>query len=77
MKRIINYFNFLSKIVNKDNKKVLGRWNTDYCSNKINIKVDLSNEDHCGICSEYILIKKNINNNLKNNGVKNSNNKYK
>ena len=44
-------------------KKLLGRWNIDYNTKKINIKVDLSNEDHCGPCGQYVLSKrKNIEN---------------
>ena len=39
----------------KNEKKVLGRWNIDYCETKINYKIDLSNEDHCGPCGQYIL----------------------
>jgi hypothetical protein len=34
----------------KRDKKVLGRWNIDYCATKINRKIDSSNEDHCGTC---------------------------
>ena len=45
----------LQKIVVKKEKKVLGRWNIDYCDTKMNNKVDLSNEDHCGPCGQYIL----------------------
>ena len=37
----------------KDEKKVLGRWNLEYCQTKTNTKVDLSNEDHCGPCGQY------------------------
>ncbi len=29
----------------------LGRWNIVYCNEKINKKIDLSNEDHCGACN--------------------------
>jgi hypothetical protein len=47
----------------KDDKKVLGRWNIDYCDNKINNKIDLSNEDHCGPCGQYVLNKTKIINN--------------
>jgi len=43
----------------KDEKKVLGRWNIEYCSQKINNKIDLSNEDHCGPCGQYIMDKTN------------------
>ena len=31
----------------------LGRWKLEKDIHKINIKVDLSNEDHCGVCNEY------------------------
>ena len=34
-------------------KTPLGRWNVDYCRKIINTKVELSNEDHCGTCSQY------------------------
>ena len=33
--------------------RILGRWNLD----KWSTKVDLANEDHCGVCSEYIVSK--------------------
>jgi len=49
MKNIIN--NFRSKNIPVP---LLGRWNTDYCKIKINRKVDLANEDHCGVCSNYL-----------------------
>ena len=42
----------------KNEKKVLGRWNIEYCDKKINNKIDLSNEDHCGPCGQYILDKR-------------------
>ena len=41
----------------KNDKKILGRWNIEYCDKKINNKIDLSNEDHCGPCGQYILNK--------------------
>jgi hypothetical protein len=34
----------------KDPPKPLGRWNIDYCNKKIDRKIELSNEDHCGPC---------------------------
>lgn len=46
----------LKKFITKD-KKILGRWNMEYCDNKMNTKIDLSNEDHCGPCGQYILDK--------------------
>jgi hypothetical protein len=41
----------------KNDQKILGRWKIDYCNKKINNKIDLSNEDHCGPCGQYILNK--------------------
>ena len=45
----------------KEDKKILGRWNIEYCDKKMNSKIDLSNEDHCGPCGQYILDKTNTN----------------
>jgi hypothetical protein len=53
---IINrFFNY---IVKKQQKVSLGRWNIDHNIKQINQKVDLSNEDHCGPCGQYIVKKK-------------------
>jgi len=67
MKRLIE---LIRKIIIKEPSKPLGRWNLDYCNKKINSKVDLSNEDHCGPCGQYIIDKsdknkKTIVNNIK------------
>jgi hypothetical protein len=50
MKRIIQ---ILERMSVKNEKKILGRWNLDSCDKKINYKIDLANEDHCGPCGEY------------------------
>lgn len=42
-----------------NDKKVLGRWKIEDCDIMINNKIDLSNEDHCGPCGQYILSKTN------------------
>ena len=61
--------NIMQKII-KEDKKILGRWNIEYCDKKMDHKIDLSNEDHCGPCGQYILdktkidINKNINKNI-------------
>jgi len=49
--------NIFQKVI-KEDKKVLGRWSIEYCDKKMNNKIDLSNEDHCGPCGQYILDKK-------------------
>ncbi len=53
--------NIIQKII-KEDKKILGRWNMEYCDKKTNRKIDLSNEDHCGPCGQYILDKIKSNN---------------
>jgi len=32
----------------------LGRWNIESCYKKLNNKIDLANEDHCGPCGKYL-----------------------
>ena len=40
-----------------DPKISLGRWNTVYNRSTLDKRIDLSNEDHCGPCGQYILEK--------------------
>ena len=47
----------VKRISFQEPKKILGRWNIDYCYNKMSKKVDLSNEDHCGPCGSQNLYK--------------------
>jgi hypothetical protein len=49
--------NKLKTFIPKELPKRLGRWNIDYCNKKIDQKIDLSNEDHCGPCGQYIISK--------------------
>jgi hypothetical protein len=44
---------FKNKLLPKQSTILLGRWNIVYCDKKINKKIDLSNEDHCGVCDLY------------------------
>jgi hypothetical protein len=52
---IKNIVTIAKRFLPKEQKKVLGRWNIDDCHHKINNKIDLSNEDHCGPCGQYRL----------------------
>jgi hypothetical protein len=54
MKYLIN---IIKKFMPKELPKPVGRWRTESCNTKMNHKVDLSNEDHCGPCGQYALEK--------------------
>ena len=54
MKYIIN---IIKKFMLKEPPKPVGRWKIENCNIKMNHKIDLSNEDHCGPCGQYILEK--------------------
>lgn len=61
MKIIIDKMNFFTNLIQKYYKKELprplGRWRIEDCNLKLNNKIDLSNEDHCGPCGKYALEK--------------------
>ena len=61
MKVLINSMSILIKFMKsftiKEKPKQLGRWNINYCNKVTNKKIDLSNEDHCGPCGQYIMEK--------------------
>jgi hypothetical protein len=59
--------NIILNFLPKEIPKPLGRWRMEQCNKKINDKIDLSNEDHCGPCGQYALVK---NNQLKNKKIK-------
>jgi hypothetical protein len=61
--RIIAYI--IHKFKSKDLPIHLGRWRIESCNIKINNKIDLSNEDYCGPCGQYVLDKVKLNNNIK------------
>ena len=42
----------VKKILSKDMIKPVGRWKIENCDKKMNLKIDLSNEDHCGPCGQ-------------------------
>jgi hypothetical protein len=49
--------NIIKKIIPKELPKPMGRWHVENCNQKMNTKIDLSNEDHCGPCGQYALTK--------------------
>jgi hypothetical protein len=54
MKYIIT---FIKRILPKEIPRPIGRWRIEQCNKKMNNKIDLSNEDHCGPCGQYALEK--------------------
>ena len=51
----------IQKISLKELPKPVGRWTLDYCDTKLNNKIELSNEDHCGSCGQYAITKTELN----------------
>ncbi len=47
--------NRLSILFKSQPKPFLGRWNVDYCQKRLNTKVMLANEDHCGTCGNSLI----------------------
>jgi len=47
----------IKKILPKETHTPVGRWRIENCNTKMNNKIDLSNEDHCGPCGQYALDK--------------------
>ena len=43
----------IKNLIKKPSQPVLGRWKIEQCTEKLNRKIDLSNEDHCGPCGQY------------------------
>jgi hypothetical protein len=70
----MKFIKSIIKIFIREDKRTLGRWNIEKCDKKLNSKIDLSNEDHCGPCGQYILNKtpKCINNNSTSNTINNN-----
>ena len=52
----------VNKFITKELPKPMGRWNIEYCNKKMNHKIDLSNEDHCGPCGQYAITKIDLHN---------------
>jgi hypothetical protein len=49
--------NIIKRLTPKDKPVPLGRWRIEHCNTQMNQKIDLSNEDHCGPCGQYVLEK--------------------
>jgi hypothetical protein len=47
----------LTNLFPKTITKPLGRWSYEKCHTRLDQKIDLSNEDHCGPCGQYALTK--------------------
>ena len=47
----------IKKFIPKDIPTPVGRWKIEHCNSKMNNKIDMSNEDHCGPCGQYVLEK--------------------
>lgn len=51
----MNLWNRILRRINQKNIPLpLGRWKLESCHQKINQKIDSSNEDHCGTCANGV-----------------------
>lgn len=66
---MLTIFQRIKRIFINETIKPMGRWRIDYCDKKINNKIDLSNEDHCGPCGQYVITKITKNNQIQNKKV--------
>jgi len=48
-----NLKNLIKIIFKKKEINLLGRWKLEHCKNKTDKKIDLANEDNCGVCEQY------------------------
>ena len=48
---------FLKTLFSRAPPQPVGRWQVNHCHQKLDHKVDMSNEDHCGTCGQYALQK--------------------
>ena len=55
----------IKNLIEKPSQLVLGRWKIEQCKKKLNRKIDLSNEDHCGPCGQYAMHKLHLEKELK------------
>ena len=60
---ILYFHSLMRKMIPKNLPRHLGRWKIENCNKKVNEKIDLSNEDHCGPCGQYALKKIELKNN--------------
>ena len=44
---------FLKNLLSRSPPQPVGRWQVSHCHQKLDHKIDLSNEDHCGTCGQY------------------------
>jgi len=54
---IMKYISDIIRRLTKELPKPVGRWRIENCNIRMNNKIDLSNEDHCGPCGQYALEK--------------------
>ena len=50
--------NLFRSLFIKKQLPLLGRWRIVYCDKTLHRKIDLANEDNCGPCGDFKIIKK-------------------
>ena len=49
-----HFISLLKNLFPKKIQRPVGRWRIENCNLSMDKKIDLSNEDHCGPCGQYI-----------------------
>jgi len=48
---------FIARVLPKSIPTPVGRWRVEHCEIRLDKRIDMSNEDHCGPCGQYAIEK--------------------
>lgn len=48
---------FIARVLPRNIPTPVGRWRVEHCEIRLDKRVDMSNEDHCGPCGQYAIEK--------------------
>jgi len=47
----------IARVLPKSIPTPVGRWRVEHCEIRLDKRIDMSNEDHCGPCGQYAIEK--------------------
>ena len=48
---------FIARVLPRNIPTPVGRWRVEHCEIRLDKRIDMSNEDHCGPCGQYAIEK--------------------